>query len=384
MPATISAAGLTTWGSVVLGQTLASLAAIIVDLGYDVNGPGAVATRSLQEGVRYFFFAQRARLVIGVPCLLVMTSAMFVIPNPDPIAGILGSAQIAIAAFSARFFYVGRAAPRWYLFAEITPRVISQFVAALALVSGAPLLLGLALPGLGAVLGVAISMVTMRRACDNRELSETTRDTSYREEFRMQFAAVISSLINGGRYALPVIMCTAIAPGIVGHYGVFDRLGRQATAALTPVTATFQGWVPRRMSADATLKPAFIAMSAAIGCGAVVALAFIAVGSPLTVWLSAGDLRPTMTEVTLFGISIALGMIVQVINLACLVPLAGIKSVVLTNVIGLVALATALPLLLSAQQSVELVLEAILIGYGCQLAGELYVMRRRTVQQQRV
>lgn len=376
VPATIGAAGLEIWSSIVLAQALALVAATVVSLGYPVTGPAVVATQPFDSAINYFRLAERTRFVVAVPCFAVMAGAMFAIPNPDPIAGLLGGSNLAIGAFSGWFFYVGRGAPTWLLWAETGPRVSLTIAGALSLTLGAPLLIGLALPVVGTAIAIALSNISIRMSGQRTNPNmKRPISTSVLAELRNQLAPAASSLLRGGRDALPVLMVTAVAADLIGAYGVFDRVGRQANNALTPVTATLQGWVPRRMAADANARPAVAAAVAGVAVAAVIFVSFMLLGGPLIRWLAAGTLRPTFAEILLLGAAIAINMLMQVINNACLVPLGGIRAAILSNLTGITAICISLTVLLLHEKSLVWALSALVSAYVIQLFMQLLLMR---------
>lgn len=383
MPATIGAAGLEIWSSIVLAQSLGLVVATIVSYGYMVNGPAIVATRTPEEGVDYYQVAQRTRFIIAIPSFACMVGAMFVIPNPDPVAGLLGGANLAIGAFSSKFFYVGRGAPLGLLLTEIGPRVTLMIAGAITLFMGAPLLIGLALPAVGAVVGIVTSYLSIRMSA-MRTSSHRQRNNGagVRAEFRRQLGPATASVLNGGREALPVLVVTAVAAGLVGAYGVFDRAGRQASNALAPMTSTLQGWVPRRVANSNSARPAVAAMLVGFVAATAILVLFTLLGSPLIRWLAAGQLAPTFNEIFLFSAAIAINMQIQVINFACIVPLRGAIGVFWSNLAGVVAIPAALVVMLSLEQSVSYALGAIVIGYFVQLVIQLLLVADSIVRRQ--
>lgn len=375
VPATIGAAGLENWSSIVLAQALALVLQVVAGCGYGVNGPAIVAMRTPEDGVEYFRVAQRTRFVVIVPCLVLMIAAMFIIPNPDPVAGLFGSAYLAIGTFSALFFYIGRAAPLWFLLAETAPRVSFIFAGAISLSLGAPLLVGLALPAIGAALAVAISNVTIYRS-SKRTPSETTRlrIADVRAELRIQLGPTAVTVLQGGRDALPVLMVAAVAGELVGPYGVFDRVQRQAVMTLGPVIATLQGWVPRRIAAEASARPAITAILAGFAGIPVVILVLTLLGPTLIGWLSAGTLSPTFIQTLLFAIVVATNMLMSIILYACLVPLGGTREVILSSLTGVIGIVLAISVLSSLERSLTYLLGALVFGNVIQIAVQLMLM----------
>ena len=383
MPATIGAAGLETWSSIVLGQALGLIVQTVAGLGYGVNGPAIVATQSLDDGVSYFCLAQRARLVVAVPCFASMAIAMFLIPNPDPVVGILGGAHLAIGSFTAQFFYVGRAAPLWQLVAETAPRATLMLAGALSLYMGAPLVFGLSLPALGAVLAVVTSTASIVRSAGTQNARRRSSGFSeVRAELWGRRGPIAASALRGGRDALPVLLVTAVATAeLVGTFGVFERIQRQIVGALIPVVSTLQGWVPRRIAIEKTARPAVTALLASCAGAPVIVLLFAWVGPPLVWWLSAKKVTPTLAEISLCGSFIATSLLIQVIAYACLVPLGGIRDVVKSDIAGVLCVLVGVPVVSILQPSVASVLGALVAGNVIQILMQIILMRRSIVRQ---
>jgi hypothetical protein len=381
VPATIAAGGLETWASIVLGQNLAVIITVVGGCGYDVNGPATLATLTPGESAEYFFVAQRTRLASALPSCALLVALMLVIPNPDPVAGLLGCAPLAVSIFSAAFYFIGRGDPRSYLLADTVPRVVGNIAGASALALGTPLLIGLALPVIGAVIAVIAPILAVRMSAI-RTTGEPplVGNFSVRGQLRTQLRPTGSQLLTHGTRAMPVLMVTGVAPALVAAFGVFDRLQKQAATALFPITASFQEWVPRRMATDRNVRPAIAAT--AIGFAVAVGLvgAFTVVGPTFIRWFSGGELVSTRLEAFLCGAVIANILLIALVGYACVVPLAGVASVLVANVVGLLMIATALPVMLAIERSLSHALLAVVIGNVAQLLVLLLIMSRRIVQ----
>ncbi len=376
IPATIHAAGIEKWSSIVLAQALAQIVATVVGLGYGVNGTSVVAVAEHADGVRYFRVAERARLIAAIPCYTLMVIVMYVVPNPDPLAGILGGAPLAFGAFSGSFFYIGRAAPGWFLAAETLPRVVSMLAGAACLVLGVPLYVGLLIPAVGTVVAIVISNFTIYRSSrgDQRHRPSIS---SILSQFRAQLAPVASFSLSNGANAVPVFVITGIAPGLVGSFGVFDRLQRQAVVGLSPLTAALQGWVPRRVANGGASRPTMAALGVALIAGAGITVATTAIGPTLITWLAAGQLKPTIGQGLLCGLVIASSMQINLIAYAVLVPLGGIRVVLVGNIVGFLATLASLLFMLSVHSSLSFALGALVIGNFVQLLFQLFMVKLR-------
>jgi hypothetical protein len=172
-----------------------------------------------------------------------------------------------------------------------------------------------------------------------------------------------------------VLVVTAVAAELLGAYGLFDRIQRQAVTALGPVILTLQGWVPRRIAADASARSAVAAMLAGFAGVPAVVLIFTLVGPPIIGWLSAGTLRPTFAQTLLFAIVIATNMLIQIILYACLVPLGGIAGVISSNLAGIIGIVVAIPVMSALERSVTYLLGALVIGNVVQIGVQLLLMK---------
>jgi hypothetical protein len=252
---------------------------------------------------------------------------------------------------------------------------------AIALALGAPLLIGLSLPVLGAVIAVVAPIQAVRRsAIRTTDKLAQIEDCSVRGQLRTQLRPLGSQLLTNGTRAMPVLMITGVAAELVGAFGVFDRLQKQAATALFPLTVSFQEWVPRRMANDKSVRPAIAAASIGFVAATGLVGVFTVVGPTLIRWFSAGELMPTRLEALLCGAVIATTLLIALLGYACLVPLAGVASVLRANVIGLLTTAIALPVMLVIDRSVSQALLGLVIGNVAQLLVLLLIMARRIVQ----
>lgn len=366
-----------TWSSIVLGQALALVVQTVAACGYGVNGPAEVARRGVEDGISYFRMAQRTRMVVAAPCFAIMICLMFAIPNANPVAGLLGSAHLAIGAFSATFYYIGRASPLWLLYAETIPRALGMFSGAITLALGAPLFIGLSLPGLGAVVAVLISNGTILRSMGTQLLSHSPPFSSVRAELRIQRTAAAASMLRGARDAIPVFVITVVAADLLGPFGVYERVQRQTVGALAPLTSTLQGWVPQRMAADRSARPVLAALVGGFAGASIIFIVFAAFGATLIEWLAAGAVVPTLSESLLCSAIIATGILNQVVAFACLVPLGGIKDIIWGNIVGIGAAIIVPIAVLSLETSIASALLSLLLATVTQTIFQLIFVVRR-------
>lgn len=368
VPATIAAGGLETWSSIVLAQALALIPITVVAWGYNINGPAAIASMSTEDGLAYFRIAERTRLILSIPSYSILAAMVLIVPNPDPVAGLLGAAPLAVNSFSAFFYYVGVGKPLWFLVLETLPRATSTVVGAIVLTLGAPIEVGLGIPAIGGVCAVLASNAWIR-VLSRRHESVVAKDRPVRAMpgLRTQIRAVTASLLTSGVDAMPVLILAGVAPGIVGHYGVFDRINRMYNMALWPVTSTLQGWVPRRMATGGSLRPIGAVLGVGLCVSATLVIGVIIAGPPFIRWLSAGEVVPTPLECLLCGAVIATCFFAALVSNACLVPLKGIGGVVVANVVGAGVTLCAIPTFLLGAHSVSRVLAAVVVGTSAQL-----------------
>lgn len=375
-PATIRAAGLDKWSSIVLAQAFALIVQAVAGCGYSVNGPSTVATQDLDQGVHYFFVAQRTRALTSIPCFAAMIGLMLLIPNPDPLVGLVGSAYLAIGTFSPLFFFIGRAAPLWLLMTDTLPKVASMLAGAACLNAGVPLFVGLALPAVGALLAVAISSISIRLSVRNSEVTGQRHKPNLNVEIRHQRSAMAVSLLHAGRDALPVLVVTVAALNLVGIFGVYDRIQRQASVASAPVISTMQGWVPRRMASQSSVNPVAVALVIGFAAALIFLILLILTGTPIVRWLSAETVTPTLTEICTFSGIIAASFLIHVIGYACLVPLDGVKFVAISNATGMALIALLVPIALSLDYTILSILIALASSCAVQLSLQLMFVRK--------
>lgn len=372
MPATIRAAGLESWSSIVLAQALAQIVVLVAGYGYGFNGPTVIATLAPEEGVRYFLTTQRTRLVVALPCFAVAIATMFIVPNADPITGLIGAAPVALATFTATFYFVGRAAPRQLLMADTGPRVTLSLAGAIVLWLGGPLLIGLALPAAGTLTAIVVSNMVIRNSAGCTAANAGSRvATTVRAELRRQLHPLLSSLLRGGVTVLPVLLVTAVAAELVAAFGIFDRIRRQALAGFAPVTLTLQGWVPRRIASEGNVRPVLAAIAAGFVTALLSLLLFVLSGSTIVGWLSAHRVEPTFAEIFLCGSAIATAIIVQVNDTACLIPLRQDRGVFVGNAIGVITVIFTLLALLTIERSLACALGALVVANTVQILVQL-------------
>lgn len=376
IPALIRSGGVDAWGSIVIGQAIGAIAATVIGYGYGVTGPSAVARADVAEARSEFLGSLLTRSVILGPGLAIVWVLSMIIPSPDRPLAFVASLPIVLGGITASFFYIGRSSPVQLLLLETMPRFLFTLLAVWVMVSGGSVLSGLLLQLVGVVVGLLASMAWILRFWSRND-RRRVRIRPLRQMLREQLQALTASLLTALYGGLPVIIVGFVSPVGLASFGVFHKLQRQLAVAASPVSTVFQGWVPRRLKARySPVKAIATALGGTVVVAAVIVLVMGVAGQAIFDWLSAGQLHAEQGQVLLSGLIVAGGLIQASLSYACLVPLGGIRDVMLSNVVGIAVGLGLLPLL-AGNSGTTGALAALLIGVLTQILIQSVALARR-------
>ncbi|WP_157603245.1 hypothetical protein [Rathayibacter sp. Leaf299] len=242
------------WQSVAIGTSIGSAAAVLVELGWGLNGPQRVARASLRNRRQTLALSSSTKALVYAPLAVAAGSIAFLLADSFRVEGALVAAGTAGAGLSLSWFFVGTREPGRLVVTDAIPRVIAVVVASLLMLSG----LGLWVYGAVALIlpGVAAPLLGLQRTgvrfADFQRLSVGRLARTVRS----QLAALSGRALSAVYIALPVALVSIVAPGAVSVFAAAERLQRMYLTVLIAVPNLMQSWVGGASTADERLARA--------------------------------------------------------------------------------------------------------------------------------
>ena len=237
IPALIQVSNLSAWGSVATGQSIGILAAVIINWGWVVTGPGSIASSPASDHRREVLTSLRLRGTVAIPVALT-TCAISALIAPQTLYAVLGAASMMPIGLSLNWYFIGTMRPIALLLLETIPRAGASTAAAVLMeshhVTGT---MGLLLMASGATLAPICSSAYL--------LGVLPKGPGHRYSLRQELAArshaASASIVASASGAASILLVNFVAPTSLGTFALFEKPFRQMAAALSFVPDVLQG-----------------------------------------------------------------------------------------------------------------------------------------------
>lgn len=331
IPALISADGLENWSGFALGQAAGSIAAATINLGLRVSGPSEVAATRDPERRGLLVQSIRVRLVVVLPVVAIATLVAALIAPGLLLFVLLGVVQQASNGLSDRWYLVGMSRPFTVFMTDALPRTLANILAVLAVyLLGAGLAEAAILMCVGTIASSAMTSVASLGLTSGVK-PQIPKLGAF---VRGQMAGLWVNLTESGLLAAPMLLIGILAPGALAQYAFYDKVYRQGTSGLTPISQVLQPWSARRTGAARWRR-----ITISIGIGFVVVLMSAALGAtigvPILRLLAAGEVDPGWSTTTLLATAVGLWVMRMIAVRSGLMPLRDSRFVGISSTVGL-------------------------------------------------
>ncbi|QCQ17045.1 hypothetical protein [Microbacterium sp. RG1] len=330
IPALVHVVGPADWAGIVVAQSIAGIAGVIVGFGWNLTGPSMIAAAApelrrgqLQNSVRIrgLLFLVIAPIAVAVAVLLT---------GLNPLAAALVTLGYLLQPLGAVWYFVGQSQPLRVLGLDTLPRaagvVVGVVAAALTSSVIAYALVVLALGLCGLVASYAVALHGAPRPAPFTWAAAAA-------EMRSQRYAVVTAGTANLYGGTPPILAGWFVPDAVEPLALAYRLYTAIMNALLPFLQVFQGWIP---AAGPTLqrRRLTIAVWAAGSIGAVVGTT-AAAAIPFAGWvLSGGAIEVGADLAVPVGVAVGAVVVTQIVGLACLTLIGRARTVAQGAVLG--------------------------------------------------
>ncbi|MBX0300979.1 hypothetical protein K2F54_13460 [Cryobacterium sp. 1639] len=372
LPAITANFGAVAWGAIAIGQSIGMACAVVVELGWSLNGPQRVARSSPKNRNQTLAAALLTKALIFMPMALIAFVAAYMLAPTFKIEAAVVAMGSAAVGMSSTWYFIGTRRPGWILTIESLPKLVAVGLAALAMSLGAPLYsyaLAVLAPSLLApwltVLATRLRLSDFRRYRPSRVL----------RVIQFQSLALSARAVSAVYIALPITLVGIAAPAAVPVFAAAERLQRMALTLLQSIPNFMQGWVGSANSASARLDRARKAIVINAAFGVVSGLVFALAAPRVAHIVFSGVIEIPLELSSLSGVLIFIVCTSRATGNIALVALNKVRVIMISAMAGALVGVPAI-FLLSARYGPEGALIGELIAEGTVLVIQLVVTLR--------
>lgn len=348
IPLLVSALGAEQWAHVAAAQSLGTILAVLVQLGWGATGTAEVATL---EHNRQFEFYSRSVLyrtivfllcTLGVGAWVLICAENGTTPSLEPLV-VIGFAGTGL---SANWFFVGTKRAVAMLKFDALPRALLTVlgsVGSLLTNTSLPYATGIVL---AAIVPFLLSSVVIARNYES-EVSSYLQKPRVQDRGPLvgQLPGLATAIIATTYKQLPLLLLIGIAPNAAAPFALVDRIFKFAMAGLRPISQLLQATIPSTDYQTTALRakskiPTMLALSAAV------ALAYGLFTFIFGELLGTGTIELTVGIVAASAVALFMAFTTQWLGMGALVALEGKTMLMVSVMIGAgVSTAIVLPMI---------------------------------------
>lgn len=334
IPAMVSASGATAWGAIALGQSIGSIAAVIIAYGWGLSGPAIIARADESGRASHYLESVVTKLVLCLPVSGAAFLVALLIAGDLMLFAGLGALSTAAVGLTSNWYFVGRSSPYLLLVFETLPRVLGTGIGIALMVNGSSALVGVVWQLIGMMAAFCASVLWIVRPWRLRETRAVTR-RPVPIVLNSQRHGITSTVLGSFYSSAPIIIVALVAPAAQPVYAVVEKVQRQIVVGLGPFVTAMQGWVPRGSGSDLNRRIKQGTVAATVGCFAL-AGGMLAFAPALVRWLGDGQIEPTFITLVLMAVITAISLFESFVSKACLSALGRLDLVSAATAIGTV------------------------------------------------
>ncbi|MDO7881021.1 hypothetical protein [Antiquaquibacter soli] len=339
VPVIISRVGPEDWSALAVGQSVGSLAAIPVALGFAVTGTVRVARLPEAEQAALARQSMAARLIAGPVLILLAAVVAALIVTEHAIAAGLAAVAVSGVGLDLGWFFIGQGRPLRLLLWDTTPKAAGTLLGIAAVLLGAGVLGFAAAQVLGTATAVVGSALRAQRGAARQSARWSPRGVladSRRQGYALGVAASTSAYLS-----VPTVLVAILLPDATALFALIERISRSFGLAVTPVLQWLQqstrldGDVARQVSRFRSRALLF-----ALGYGVLAALV-----APLALTvLSAGTVSAHPLVFGLLGLTVAASAVGRLVGGVILQHLDRVRRLFAATLTGAAVAAVTVPL----------------------------------------
>lgn len=333
LPALTERFGSSAWSQIAICQSVGLAMAVLVELGWGLNGPqrvarAGVAYRSklyLQSVVTKAFIFAPAVVVASIVAILLTSGGSFLVSALLTLASVM-------TAFSPVWFFVGVGSPRYAIFLDAVPRLVLSVGSAFAIWHGAGLLFYAVAMVLAAMLPPIFALRTIK--LDRRSLVGSTERVIL--VIRTQMYALGGRVASATYIALPVALVGAVSPSAVPVFAASDRLLRMGLVVLQSVPNMLQSWLGGERTVRGRYEKALVSIRLNVAIGVMSGILFGILAPTVSRFVFSGTATVPYWLAGLAGVVMMLTVISRATGGVALVAINDVRAIAISAVTGCV------------------------------------------------
>ena len=242
IPILFTTLGSAAWGEIVIAQSIGTILALIIDLGYSNFAPAKISTLTEHEKVLFYSISLRNRFKVFLFFFIVILVLELLSVFKFSSTAILVIIAYAVQGLSSSWLFVAQNDAKSYLLKIMAPRtmgILSGAILCFAFPSGLSFAILLLI---GSLLSLTFNYkITRNSYLENVwEEPEVILDSKPSPKILANF---LNSMMSNIQQQIPLLIISAINPIIFIQFALADKIIKSTSGVLWPVIALFQGSV---------------------------------------------------------------------------------------------------------------------------------------------
>lgn len=260
------------WVAIALGISIGSAAAVLIEIGWGLNGSIRIARANVAARNGIFGLALFMKLIMAMASALPIVLLCFAVGLDYLDLTIMTSFAYALTGLTCSWFFIGIGSPLKILACEVVPRILLVLVSCLAIIAfGAPVEIYCI-----ALILSSIASVVASCAMEKISLGDIFGHSRRRlyVAFRQQRQALFARAASALYIALPVTLVGFFSPGSLLVFSSAERMLRMLLSLLQSVPNSFQSYVGEAKGVVAIRRRVEGAVAINVGFGVLASVAF--------------------------------------------------------------------------------------------------------------
>lgn len=330
LPALTSQFGAEAWAQIAVCQSVGLAFAVVVELGWGLNGPQRVARAGAWYRSKLYLQSFWTKGIVFVPALVFSLAVSLILATGSTVVTATVTTAAVLTAFSPVWFFIGLGSPRNAIFLDAVPRVLVSIGCAVAISFGAPLWAYGASMLLAALVPPFFGLSVVE--IDWRLVRLSLRRLFY--VIRTQVFALGGRVASATYIALPVALVSAVAPGAVPVFAASDRLLRMGLVVLQSVPSMLQSWLGAESTIGGRYNKSARAVRLNVFVGAFSGIAFTFLAPTASEFVFSGTATVPYWLAGLGGAVMMLTVVSRATGGVALVGMGDIRSIAISALVG--------------------------------------------------